>query len=434
MGNSILKFCDLRYIHETRTAGRLGAAYVGYHLITPNDFARRDTLARCVFELKHRYPGTKSLMVTKERSAPVIAGLVEDIGFDGVQLHYPDSGAQVRYLRSRFGPGFVLAQVATSDEARWPSGGDLLILDRSYRGGSGQEHDPGVLNRALRRATDGRRILVAGGLDPSNIRRYLGLGAAGFDVQSGIKAEDRGGPDNADRLKMKALADALGLTGADCRTSRIGVSLGGSPVTENRINRLLAGCIDFIHLDVSDGFVLPATPRGWLDLVIAALAGSTGHIPIQVHVFASSVDSALRLELGLGGLVRHEVSFFRHLNRDNPACGDPLGDVLRRCVALDVRDVLAHAVPRSLFGGPEMVLCLPSTDDPERAAKTRQAVGLVRSMNPDARIILDRGVDWDIISSVKGFERIDFVGGAFLESSVGEKINRLTNYAQYPRC
>src|SRR5579872_1972297 len=103
-----LKLCNIKNIYETRTAGRLGVPFLGYHLISDNDFRRGSTIKACVAELRQFFPETKSILVTKERDAAVLSSLIQDFEFDGIQLHYDGSNAQATALRGRFGANLTI--------------------------------------------------------------------------------------------------------------------------------------------------------------------------------------------------------------------------------------------------------------------------------------------------------------------------------------
>ncbi len=62
----LLKICNIKNIFETRTAGLMGIPFLGYHLISESDFARKNTIKKCVRELRMYYPNTKAILVTKE--------------------------------------------------------------------------------------------------------------------------------------------------------------------------------------------------------------------------------------------------------------------------------------------------------------------------------------------------------------------------------
>lgn len=62
--NKLLKICNIKNIFETCTAAKLGVPYLGFHLISENDFDRVDELKLCIKELRTYYPKTKSVLVT----------------------------------------------------------------------------------------------------------------------------------------------------------------------------------------------------------------------------------------------------------------------------------------------------------------------------------------------------------------------------------
>lgn len=138
-----LKFCNLKDIYETRTAASFGADYIGFHLISENDFKRTDTIKSCVTELRMYFPKTKSVLVTKETDIQLLVKLIDDIEFDVVQLHYEKSNDIIAKLRGYYGNQIEIIQVVTleTEKAELSSEADFYILDRSYTGGTGQENE-----------------------------------------------------------------------------------------------------------------------------------------------------------------------------------------------------------------------------------------------------------------------------------------------------
>ena len=95
----LLKFCNIKNIYETRTAASLGIPLLGYHLISASDFARLNDIKQCVRELRSYYPISKAILVTKERDIEKVISIVNELEFDGVQLHYNDSNIQASTLK-----------------------------------------------------------------------------------------------------------------------------------------------------------------------------------------------------------------------------------------------------------------------------------------------------------------------------------------------
>jgi len=183
----LLKFCNIKNIFETRTAASLGVPFLGYHLISENDFARYDDIKYCVQELRNYYPTTKAILVTKERDTKKLSSLIREIEFDGIQLHYPNSNNQAAALKGEFGNKFIVFQVISLESKDFfPTQADYVLLDKSYLGGTGLQISNKDVQKMLNRLKN-NKILLAGGISSTNLYRYLDFPVDGFDVQSAIK-------------------------------------------------------------------------------------------------------------------------------------------------------------------------------------------------------------------------------------------------------
>jgi len=206
----LLKFCNIKNIFETRTAASLGVPFLGYHLISENDFARYDDIKYCVQELRNYYPTTKAILVTKERDTKKLSSLIREIEFDGIQLHYPNSNNQAAALKGEFGNKFIVFQVISLESKDFfPTQADYVLLDKSYLGGTGLQISNKDVQKMLNRLKN-NKILLAGGISSTNLYRYLDFPVDGFDVQSAIKTDHCTNRENTDYSKMDTLAKLLG--------------------------------------------------------------------------------------------------------------------------------------------------------------------------------------------------------------------------------
>lgn len=191
-----VKFCGMTRVEDVREAVRLGAGFVGVIMTASR---RRVTPQQA-----------KSLLValdgTPVRGVGVFGGEpLEDVidaaraaGCDIVQLHGTAAapGAAERLRRAlgvevwrvvRVGPGGVPA-------SEWDAvaDGDGLLLDtfaRGALGGSGLAFDWSTVAGELRLHRGGRRLIVAGGLRPANVRYAIDLLAPDVvDVSSGVES------------------------------------------------------------------------------------------------------------------------------------------------------------------------------------------------------------------------------------------------------
>ena len=186
-----VKICGLTREEDAALAGRLGAAYVGTILA---ESPRRITpdRARAIFAAA---PGARGVCVFGRATPADIADAAEAAGASVVQLHGDYSLAAVNEVRNRFaGEVWVVAKV--SDTLRLPDEllevADALVLDTADAvrlGGTGRGFDWTIASRALEIGTRPRKLVLAGGLRPSNVGGAISqLHPDVLDVSSGVES------------------------------------------------------------------------------------------------------------------------------------------------------------------------------------------------------------------------------------------------------
>jgi phosphoribosylanthranilate isomerase len=186
-----VKICGLTRAQDAALAGRLGAAYVGTILA---ESPRRLTpdRARAIFAAA---PGARGVCVFGHGTPADIAEAAELAGASIVQLHGDHSLAEVREVRHRFrGEIWIVAKV--SDSLSLPDEllevADALVLDTADAvrlGGTGRSFDWTMASRSLEIGTRPRKLVLAGGLRPSNVGDAISqLHPDVLDVSSGVES------------------------------------------------------------------------------------------------------------------------------------------------------------------------------------------------------------------------------------------------------
>lgn len=189
----LIKVCGITRLEDLEAAVDLGFNAVGLNFyprsprfVEPLPAAKlldrlravagRDVLAYGVVVLPAGRP------TWPEELAPVLARL------DGIQVHGPGSPDEIPPF-----PGRVLVAVSPETIDRFP--GHRVIVDTSW--GTGRKADWSRL-RSL-----SREFVLAGGLDPSNVRQALAmLHPAGVDVCSGVELS----PGRKDLARLRRFA------------------------------------------------------------------------------------------------------------------------------------------------------------------------------------------------------------------------------------
>lgn len=209
-----VKFCGLSRVEDAAAAAALGASYLGAifaggpRLVTP-------AAARAMFD---RAAGTfRRVGVFGDLEPAAIRAIADEVALDVVQLHADPSPHTVEALRRHFA-GEIWAAVRTAsaelpaDAAALFEAADAVLLDAKVGealGGTGVALDWPALAPAVARVRGSRRLVLAGGLVPSNVARAIAIiDPDVVDVSSGVEIA----PGVKDHARMAAFAAAAAAT------------------------------------------------------------------------------------------------------------------------------------------------------------------------------------------------------------------------------
>lgn len=226
-----VKFCGLTRADDAAEGARLGARYLGAifaggpRLVPASRAASLFSAGRAAAALAWRSL-PRCVGVMGEQSVAEIADLADEAGLDVVQLHAdptPDAVARVRDATGRevWAALRVAGTALPADAAELFAAADAVVLDARVAdrlGGTGVALDWRALGDAVAAARGRTRLVLAGGLTPSNVKEAAeALGADVVDVSSGVEAS----PGMKDHQLMRAFAAGaasaatLGRTGRD---------------------------------------------------------------------------------------------------------------------------------------------------------------------------------------------------------------------------
>lgn len=208
-----VKFCGMTREEDVRDAVTLGASYVGAIL---TESPRRVTVDRALSLFSVLDGSTvRSVCVFGDEPLPEVIAGARRAGCDVVQLHGRDHRAETAdVIRQaldvevwrvvRVGPDGIDGQ-----DRDGIAGADGVLLDTmavSALGGTGRPFDWQAVHGDVRDLRFGRRLIVAGGLHPENVRGAIDrLAPDVVDVSSGVEAR----PGIKDREKMQAFMNAV---------------------------------------------------------------------------------------------------------------------------------------------------------------------------------------------------------------------------------
>lgn len=197
-----VKVCCIASVEEARMAVAAGASALGLVSDMPSGpgVISEDRIAEIAAAAP---PGVATFLLTCRTDPAAIAEQQRRSGVGVLQLcDEPAPGARVELRRAL--PGVKLVQVIhvqgpmSVDEARAAAGEvDALLLDSGRPdlavkelGGTGRVHD-WETSRAIREAV-GVPVYLAGGLNPGNVSRAIGIVRPfGVDLCSGIRVDGR---------------------------------------------------------------------------------------------------------------------------------------------------------------------------------------------------------------------------------------------------
>lgn len=201
-----IKVCGLTRLEDARLAWELGASALGFifHPRSP-----RNIEASRVAEIKAGLPlDAFCIGVFVDRSAEEVLALAAEARLDAVQLHGRESKATCEALVRTGLP--VLKAIRAEDEPELethPASAFLLdAVHPTLAGGTGLKADWNLARHLAQR----HRLILAGGLEPSNIvEAFEFVRPAGLDLSSGVEAT----PGIKDPEKLHALFSVLNRKG-----------------------------------------------------------------------------------------------------------------------------------------------------------------------------------------------------------------------------
>lgn len=193
-----VKVCGLSTPESVRMAAESGADAVGFVLTRS---PREVTPAQVRDLLDHVPAGLPAVGVFRHEAAAAAVAVACEAGLAWVQLHGERSPADVQTVHDA-GMKVIRAVTMSAPPAAFGSWGEELLLIDAAVPGSGEAWDYGsVRDKGL----EGRRWLLAGGLDSFNVAQAAAqAGAWGVDVSSGVESS-RG---VKDLVKIRAFVTA----------------------------------------------------------------------------------------------------------------------------------------------------------------------------------------------------------------------------------
>jgi len=190
----IVKFCGIKREEDVKYCNLLNPTMIGLIFAQSPRKVEEDIAKRL---LKMKSPPIKSVGVFKDQALSEVLRISRKLKLDFIQLHGNENIEFIKYLK---GQGFKIIKavevedISDIERARfYRDVVDFILLDKP----KGKDID--IVQLAKNADFD---FIIAGGITPENVERYLTLNPLGIDVSSGIETNGF-----KDFEKMKAIIE-----------------------------------------------------------------------------------------------------------------------------------------------------------------------------------------------------------------------------------
>lgn len=192
----IVKFCGIKREEDVKYCNILAPTMIGLIFAQSPRRVEKDTAKRL---LRLKNPYIKSVGVFKDQDFNYILNISEDLRLDFIQLHGNENIEFIKHLKSKGFKVIKAVELEKVDDIKkaksYKNIADFILLDRP----KGKEIDIVEYVKNVDFS-----FIIAGGITPENLERYLELDPIGIDVSSGIETN---GVKDFD--KMKAVMEKI---------------------------------------------------------------------------------------------------------------------------------------------------------------------------------------------------------------------------------
>lgn len=191
----IIKICGVTSIEIAKAVEDYGANWIGFVFANSS---RKITPEKAQVIAEQLSPQLKKVGVFVNESVETMNQIAKKIGLDYIQLHGDESAETAKQLNYPVIRALSINDINDQFEFNYPAAYYLIDSPgETYRGGSGKTFN---WDRLKTLAIDQKKVILAGGLSPTNIHQAIQtVQPTGVDVSSGVETD---GKKDIDKIKQ----------------------------------------------------------------------------------------------------------------------------------------------------------------------------------------------------------------------------------------
>lgn len=188
-----IKVCGITNIEDAFICGEYGADFIGINFCHQSPrYVDVDKAEEIVKKIKEKFPKIKVVGIFQNEQKKELIRVSEEVNIDIIQLHGDENKFYQSEIKKETGKEIIKA-IRLKDESFFENPdsipADYILLDSFHPvkyGGTGILFNKSLAIKAMA-ALSGKKIILAGGINQSNIKDCLALRPFGIDINSGVE-------------------------------------------------------------------------------------------------------------------------------------------------------------------------------------------------------------------------------------------------------
>lgn len=189
----MIKICGIKSIKDAYICGRLGVEFLGINFCPQSPrFVGIQKAETIVNETKEKFPRIKIIGVFQNEQEKELIHISKKTGIDIIQLHGDEGKSYQFNIKKKTGKELIKV-IRLKDESSFKDHNGVpanYILFDSFHpekyGGTGITLDKHLAIKAMK-TFKRKMIILAGGINQSNVKEFLELRPFGVDINSGVE-------------------------------------------------------------------------------------------------------------------------------------------------------------------------------------------------------------------------------------------------------